>query len=35
MPQRKNDILQGTQLGVEQEIWARLTEGVGRVLRHA
>jgi len=23
------------QLGVEQEIWARLTEGVGRVLKHA
>jgi transcriptional regulator len=23
------------QLGVEQEIWARLTEGVGRVLTHA
>jgi transcriptional regulator len=23
------------QLGVEEETWARLTEGVGRVLRHA
>ena len=23
------------QLDVEQEIWARLTEGVGRVLKHA
>ena len=23
------------QLGVEQDTWARLTEGVGRVLRHA
>ena len=23
------------QLNVEQEIWTRLTEGVGRVLRHA
>ena len=23
------------QLSVEQEIWAKLTEGVGRVLRHA
>ena len=23
------------QLGVERELWARLTEGVGRVLKHA
>jgi transcriptional regulator len=23
------------QLGIEQDTWARLTEGVGRVLRHA